>query len=105
MTVQSPATATRITAPANGTMLALDPDIPPANQRLQLRSDATPAASRSLQWFVGEVPLARGATAQWMPMPGRFTLALKDGQGRQLDAVRIEVRGAGLAEPVAKRRP
>jgi hypothetical protein len=35
-----PAQATRITAPADGTILALDPDIPPTRQRVRFTADA-----------------------------------------------------------------
>lgn len=84
--------ATRITAPADGTILALDPDIPPQRQRLALRAEG----ARDLQWRVDGKPLARGAEAAWLPWPGRHVLQLADGSGKVVDQVRVEVRGAGV---------
>jgi len=81
----------RITSPANGTILALDPDIPPQRQRLALRAEGGGA----LQWRVDGKPLARGAEAGWLPWPGRHVLQLVSGN-QVLDEVRVEVRGAGV---------
>ena len=59
----------RIQAPAPGTIVALDPDIPPQHQRLQFA--ATPGAPAGLRWRIDGKPLARGAQAAWLPWPGR----------------------------------
>lgn len=84
----------RITAPAPGSIIALDPDIPPARQRLQLRA-AGPGSARA-QWRLDGKPLGRGACLSWLPWPGRHVLQLADAQGRVLDELRFEVRGAGV---------
>jgi penicillin-binding protein 1C len=84
--------ALRITAPANGTILALDPDIPPQRQRLALRAEGAGA----LRWRVDGREFARGAEAAWLPWPGRHVLQLVDTDGRVADEVRVEVRGAGV---------
>ncbi|MDF1482665.1 penicillin-binding protein 1C [Extensimonas sp. H3M7-6] len=84
----------RITAPAPGSIIALDPDIPPARQRLQLHA-AGPGSAR-LQWRLDGKPLGRGARLSWLPWPGRHVLQLADAQGRVLDELRFEVRGAGV---------
>ncbi|ARU06840.1 hypothetical protein CCO03_12850 [Comamonas serinivorans] len=105
VTVAAQAGAARITSPASGTILALDPDIPPANQRLRLTSDATAAQGRSLRWFINDTLLTQGASAAWMPLPGRFTVVLKDARGQPLDTVQIEVRGAGLVQSPGPGRP
>lgn len=93
-----------ISSPQDGAILALDPDIPPRAQRVPLRS-AWPSGARStgqgLSWWLDGRPLATGAQHDWMPMPGRHTLSLRQ-HGQWLDEVRIEVRGASLREP---RRP
>jgi penicillin-binding protein 1C len=81
----------RILSPTTGTIVALDPDIPPKNQRLTLRSDAP-----GLRWRIGQRTVARGETALWSPWPGVHHIELVDARGAVLDAVRIEVRGAGL---------
>ncbi|MGE0497745.1 MAG: penicillin-binding protein 1C [Ramlibacter sp.] len=83
--------AARITAPAPGTIVALDPDIPPKRQRLQFMAEGD-----GLRWTLDGKPLARGATAQWLPWPGRHTAQIVDARGKVLDEVRFEVRGAGV---------
>ncbi|MDN4589100.1 penicillin-binding protein 1C [Xenophilus aerolatus] len=90
----------RITAPTQGTILALDPDIPPRNQRVSFESDG---AGRDVQWRIDGKPFARGTTAQWLPWPGRHTIELADAQGQVLDTIQLEVRGAGVAAPARRR--
>ena len=84
----------RIMSPVNGSILALDPDIPPDRQRLQLR-----ASGAGGLWRIDGKPLARGAQAAWLPWPGRHVIQLTSAQGVVLDEVRVEVRGAGLKRP------
>ena len=91
--------AARITAPAPGTILALDPDIPPARQRLQLR-----ASGQGLHWRLDGKPLGRGPQVAWLPWPGRHVIQLTDAAGTVLDEVRIEVRGAGVRAGTASGR-
>ncbi|CAN7260569.1 penicillin-binding protein 1C [Acidovorax sp. LjRoot38] len=86
----------RITAPAPGTIIALDPDIPPARQRLQFT-----ATGNAVQWRLDGKPLGRGPRVAWLPWPGRHVVQLTDAQGKVLDEVRLEVRGAGVvAQPL-----
>nr|WP_239467305.1 penicillin-binding protein 1C [Rhodoferax koreense] len=82
----------RITSPVAGTIIALDPDIPPQHQRLRFT-----AAGPDQRWRLDGKPLARGAELRWLPWPGRHTLQLMDARGALLDEIRFEVRGAGLA--------
>nr|MBA2673241.1 penicillin-binding protein 1C [Ramlibacter sp.] len=86
--------AAHILAPADGTIVALDPDIPPKRQRLRFA-----AAGAGLRWVMDGKEFARGAQAQWLPWPGRHRVELMDDKGRILDTVRIEVRGAGVRQP------
>jgi penicillin-binding protein 1C len=86
----------RILSPSNGTVVALDPDIPPRHQRLALQTDAP-----GLRWRIGGQVVARGASGQWAPWPGVHRIELLDARGAVLDAVRIEVRGAGLRQAAA----
>ncbi len=82
--------AARITYPADGAVLALDPDIPPQFQRVRFESSA---AADGLAWELNGVSLAaNGEEPAWQPMPGRHELALLDHTGRRLDRVRFEVR-------------
>jgi len=107
------ASPVRIARPANGTILALDPDIPPDRQRVQLsaRPSGTAATQEwqdaSLRWrMVSAAPpgaaepppkeIGRGAAAAWLPWPGRHRLELVDAKGQVLDSVQVEVRGAGV---------
>ncbi len=92
----------RITAPQDGTILALDPDIPPARQRLNLAAEAGSAAPTHLRWWIDQREIGRGERAQWLPWPGRHVVQLRDAQGRVHDERRVEVRGAtvkGNAKP------
>jgi len=41
---------------------------------------------------------------QWAPWPGRHELTLLDRQGRAMQSVRFEVRGAGLKVSALDRR-
>ena len=84
----------RITRPQDGTILALDPDIPLPNQRLLLQADAGSAPPQSLHWWIGTREIGRGREAQWLPWPGRHVIQLRDDRGAVQDERRIEVRGA-----------
>lgn len=82
--VEAPAARPRILSPVNGTVLAIDPDIPVANQRVKVQ--ATGGAP---------VLLADGtaAPALWLPPPGRHALRLVDAGGIERDRIQITVRG------------
>ncbi len=81
----------RITSPATGTVFALDPDIPPQRQRVDLQADG-----QGLRWWIDGKPFAQGPSAQWLPWPGRHVVQIRNAQGAVLDSVRLEVRGAGV---------
>jgi penicillin-binding protein 1C len=82
--------------PRDGSVFALDPDIPPAQQRIRFEGEAG-------QWVLDGRRLGRGATQQWAPWPGRHVLSLVGVDGAVRQTVRFEVRGATL-KPVAVRR-
>ncbi len=84
--------AARIVAPTPGTIIALDPDIPPERQRLQIEA----SGGGDLRWRIDGRELARGARWAWLPWPGRHRLELTDARGRVLDSLAFEVRGAGV---------
>ena len=83
----------RILAPANGTIVAVDPDIPPDRQRLQFVADQA-----QVRWRMDGKEVARGARWAWMPWPGRHQIELVNTQGEVLDTIRLEVRGAGVKQ-------
>ena len=86
----------RITAPAPGTIIALDPDIPPANQRLTFS-----AQGHGLRWRMDGREFGRGTDVRWLPWPGRHVVQLLDASGQVADEIRLEVRGAGLRQASA----
>ena len=77
------ASALGITSPRDGSIVVLDPDIPPALQRLVFRG----AAGR---WSVDGQPVGEGERVVWKPMPGRHRLERTG--GGSADAVQFEVR-------------
>ena len=85
--------AVRITAPVSGSIIALDPDIPPRNQRLLLRAQAPANA----HWELDGKMLGSAARPQtWVPWPGSHALKLRGANGELLDEANFEVRGASL---------
>jgi penicillin-binding protein 1C len=76
-----------IRSPRDGSLFALDPDIPPAAQRITF--EGTPGT-----WVLDGRRLGRGGTLRWAPWPGRHELVLLGADGRALQTVRFEVRGA-----------
>jgi penicillin-binding protein 1C len=92
--------APRITVPTDGTIIALDPDIPPRHQRVRFEAQGS-----GLAWRIDGKPFPRGANAQWLPWPGRHVVELLDARGRVVDQVKLEVRGAGVKSAAAKQAP
>jgi penicillin-binding protein 1C len=80
----------RIAAPAAGAIIALDPDIPDARERVALEADPPDA---SLRFRLDGADLGHaGGLVLWAPARGGHELALLDAAGRALDSVRFEVR-------------
>lgn len=89
-----------IGAPTDGTIFAIDPDIPPKNQRIWFERTAGHAAKFS--WRLDDKVIGRADRVAWMPWPGRHRLELVDARGNVADAIGFEVRGA-FAKPGARR--
>ncbi|MDN5843031.1 MAG: penicillin-binding protein 1C [Alcaligenaceae bacterium] len=84
----------RIAEPADGTILALDPDIPVDRQRLRLRAvDISARTAHSARWYLDGRPYEQAGLTDWQPVPGHHTIELQDENGIVTDRVRIEVRG------------
>jgi penicillin-binding protein 1C len=82
----------KIVYPPSGTVIALDPDIPPDLQKVFFISQS---AERELRWQLNESTIGEtGKTVAWSPKAGKYNLALTDRQGRIIDSVNFEVRGA-----------
>ncbi|MCB4812038.1 penicillin-binding protein 1C [Methylovorus menthalis] len=121
-----------IAYPAQGSIIALDPEIPPALQRVVFK--ASPALPAGWHWRLDgkrvapvKMPSPRplpGINTQaantqaantpvadlryaWFPMPGRHVLSLHDASGKLRESARFEVRGAMLREamPSPKAKP
>ena len=83
----------RIRYPADGSVIALDPDIPDAAQRVVFQA-SLPA--RGLRWRLDGDELTGDGThsrVDWFPLSGKHSLALEDETGKTLSRVGFEVRG------------
>jgi penicillin-binding protein 1C len=78
--------------PTGGMLVALDPDIPPARQRLRFAAQGMGIAKGS--WSLDGKSLSSNLEHDWMPRPGKHTLSLLDAKGAMIDQVKFEVRGA-----------
>ncbi len=96
-----------ILSPAAGTVVALDPDIPPENQQLWFEASDRSGAVADFRWWMDGQAWAQGRIVGWLPWPGRHKVQLRDTTGTVLDTVAFEVRGAGarLARPPARTAP
>ncbi|WP_436407981.1 penicillin-binding protein 1C [Burkholderia oklahomensis] len=81
-----------IGAPTDGTIFAIDPDIPPKHQRIWFERAAGRAARFS--WRLDGKVIGHGDRMAWMPWPGPHRLELVDARGNVADAIGFEVRGA-----------
>jgi penicillin-binding protein 1C len=77
--------------PPNGAIYAIDPDIPHDRQRVIVTAHGAPRGARLVlddgRQSRADRPLL------WLPDPGRRKIALVAADGKELDRVRIEVRG------------
>ncbi|SPC10289.1 penicillin-binding protein 1C [Cupriavidus taiwanensis] len=94
-----------IATPADGTVFALDPDMPPASQRVWFQAQGVAGQpARAVSWRMDGKPLGRGGEVAWLPWPGRHQVELLDAAGKVVDRIGIEVRGASVRVPVAAAR-
>ncbi|MEM5386123.1 penicillin-binding protein 1C [Paraburkholderia phymatum] len=89
--------APRIGSPTDGTLFALDPDIPAARQRIVF--ERASGSSASSTWRLDGRSLGRDERVLWLPWPGRHVLELVGADGSSADSVRFEVRGATARGP------
>ncbi|MEN7528173.1 penicillin-binding protein 1C [Cupriavidus sp. DL-D2] len=91
--------APAIASPADGTIFALDPDIPPAAQRVWFHADGlTGQTANAVSWRMDGKPLGRGGQVAWLPWPGRHRVQLVDAAGKVVHDIGIEVRGASVKD-------
>jgi penicillin-binding protein 1C len=87
-----------IASPRDGSVFALDPDIPPAAQRITFEGE------RGV-WVLDGKRLGTGERLRWLPWPGRHTLTLLSPSGTTtLQSIRFEVRGAAVKDARSRRR-
>jgi len=79
-----------IVYPVDGSILAVDPDIPAARQRVFFLA----RAARGLTWKLdGEVYGGVDASEGWQPVPGAHRLELVDAGGKAVGSTQFVVRG------------
>ncbi|MEO8835987.1 MAG: penicillin-binding protein 1C [Caldimonas sp.] len=78
-----------IASPRDGSIFAIDPDIPPLAQRITFEGE------RGL-WVLDGKPLGTASRWHWAPWPGRHRLVLLGADRQPLQSVSFEVRGAGV---------
>jgi penicillin-binding protein 1C len=91
----------RIVMPTQGTILALDPDIPDSAQHVALKAEQF-GAQHSLHWTINDKALSSGEHTTWQPWPGLHDIALVNDAGIILDRIKIEVRGAVASKDFRK---
>jgi penicillin-binding protein 1C len=85
-----------IVSPRDGSIFAIDPDIPPNAQRITFEGE------RGV-WRLDGRALGVGERLRWAPWPGRHRLELVAPSGQTLQSVAFEVRGAGVKSSRAAR--
>ncbi|NOT20973.1 MAG: penicillin-binding protein 1C [Sideroxydans sp.] len=80
----------KILYPPDGTLIAMDPDIPSQYQRMQFSSQG----NQEVTWLIDGVNVGTGSDIGWTPAGGKHRLQLQDFQGNELDSVMFEVREA-----------
>jgi penicillin-binding protein 1C len=83
-----------IHSPRDGSLFAIDPDMPPQAQRISFEGE-------SGVWMLDGKRVGAGPRISWSPWPGRHALSLVSRSGQTLQTVRFEVRGAGLKPTAA----
>ncbi|WP_183677983.1 penicillin-binding protein 1C [Janthinobacterium sp. K2C7] len=87
--------APAIVYPADDSILAIDPDIPPGLQRVFFQAQG----SQGLRWVLDGVDLGPADdSVSWRPAPGKHVLTLVDGEGKTLAQAGFQVRGNALAQ-------
>jgi penicillin-binding protein 1C len=90
VTIARATEAARIVSPANGMVIAIDPDIPSAHQKLPIGTQGTTAQMRLK--LNGQLLAAADRITLWTPQAGAHRLELEDGSGRLLDRILFTVR-------------
>lgn len=80
----------RIVYPQEGTLVTVDPDIPPSLQRVGLRFEPR---GKHFKWMInGTDAGSDGPLLLWEPKPGAYTVSIVDQGGKIVDSVGFTVR-------------
>ncbi len=86
----------RIESPAEGSIIAIDPDIPAGLQRVNFEAGRGASGAR---WILdGRERCAVSSSCLWQPVPGMHRLALVGAENRVIDQVAFQVRGVNQAD-------
>lgn len=81
----------RIVYPIDGTIIALDPDIPEENHLIFFEAEMS---DKKLDWVLNNEKInAIDNLTGWTPKQGKYILSIVDKQNNIIDSVKFEVRG------------
>ncbi len=89
----------RILYPTNGTVIAIDPDIPVTHQRMPFNAQG----AENVVWLIDGIFAGNGSEIWWSPAGGKHKAVLTDVNGLELDAVTFEVRGQSELDDSARK--
>lgn len=85
----------RIIYPSDGTIIALDPDIPAENHAIFFEA----TKDHEFDWYLNEEKIADAAHyVRWKPERGTYTLSIVGNDGKIVDTVEFNVRGQSAVE-------
>jgi len=88
--------APRITYPADGTIIALDPDIPEENQIIVFEAQMSDGPFR---WALNNENIGNtNDIVSWKPKDGKYVLSILDDRNKLVDSVKFKVRGMKYSE-------
>jgi penicillin-binding protein 1C len=90
VTITRAAQIARIVTPANGMVIASDPDIPPSHQKVLITAEG--ATAQMQLTLNGEKLASAGKSVLWTPQRGAHRLELQDANGRLVDRILFTVR-------------
>jgi penicillin-binding protein 1C len=84
----------RITYPSDGTIFALDPDIPAENHAVFFEA----TKDQEFDWYLNDEKIADATHyVRWKPENGTYTLSIAKKDGKIIDTVEFNVRGRSAA--------
>lgn len=86
----------RIAYPADGTIIALDPDIPEENQVIVFEAEAPDKLSR---WVLNNEDIGpANDIVLWKPRNGKYVLSILNSEDKIVDSIEFKVRGTKAAD-------